>query len=184
MNFAPRPAAALLAMFGWAVAAGTVAAQDKPAATYIGVAKCAMCHKTEKSGNQFGAWEKTKHAKAYETLTTPVADSIALAKGLTTKAAESETCLACHTTGGPSSGLARTEGISCEACHNAGSGYRTLSVMKDKAKSIEGGLRTFADAAAIETFCRTCHNERSPSAKEFKFEERWAKIKHLRPTGG
>jgi hypothetical protein len=176
--------AAFLALLGSVATVGNVEAQATPPFTYTGVTVCSRCHKTEKSGNQFGVWEQTKHAKAYETLTTPVADSIAKAKGLATPAAESETCLACHTTGGPSSGVARTEGISCEACHNAGSGYKTLSVMKDKAKSVELGLRTFADPAAIEAFCRTCHNEKSPTAQEFKFEERWAKIKHMRPAGG
>jgi hypothetical protein len=171
-------------MLGWVAAVGTVAAQDKPAFTYIGVTACAKCHRTEKSGNQFAVWEQTRHAKAYETLTTAAADSIAVARGLSTKAAESETCLACHTTGGPSSGVARSEGVSCEACHNAGSGFKVLSVMKDKAKAVELGLRTFADPAAIEAFCRTCHNEKSPTVKEFNFEERWAKIKHMRPTEG
>jgi hypothetical protein len=179
-----RPAAALLALFGWVAAAGTAPAQEASAFTYIGVTACAKCHRTEKSGNQFAVWEQSKHAKAYELLTTAVADSIAQASGLTTKAAESETCLACHTTGGPSSGVARSEGISCEACHNAGSGYKALSVMKDKAKAVESGLRTFADPAAIEAFCRTCHNEKSPTTKEFNFEERWAKIKHMRPADG
>ncbi len=150
--------------------------------TYVGVAACGKCHKTEKIGNQLAIWEGTKHSKAFESLSTPVADSIALAKGLTTKAADSKECRECHTTGGPDSGVDAKEGVGCEACHNAGSGYRVLKIMKDKPTAVEKGLRTFADAAAIEAQCRTCHNERSPTAKEFDFKERWEKIKHLRPV--
>lgn len=182
MRFPCRPAAALLSILGWVVVAGAVAAQEPPAFSYIGVTACAKCHRTEKSGNQHAVWEQSRHSKAYETLTTAVADSIAQAAGLTTKAAASPTCLACHTTGGPDSGVAPTEGIGCEACHNPGSGYKSLRVMKDKAKSIELGLRSFADPAAVEALCRTCHNDRSPTAKEFNFEERWASIKHMRPA--
>ena len=174
------PSLVLTLLAGWLVLPVPVTAQE--VFSYVGVAACGKCHKTEKLGNQLSIWEGTKHAKAFETLNTPVADSIALAKGLTTKAAESATCRACHTTGGPDSGVSPSEGVGCEACHNAGSGYRVLKIMKDKATAVEKGLRTFADPAAIEVQCRTCHNERSPTAKTFVFEERWAKIKHLRPV--
>lgn len=161
------------------LSASPAAAQEKTF-THVGVTACAKCHKTEKIGNQFGAWEVTKHSKAYGALTTPVADSIATAKGLTTKAAESRECLECHTTGGPGSDTPPTEGVNCEACHGPGSGYRTLSIMKDKTKAVVAGLRVYADATEIEAQCRTCHNERSPTAKPFVFAERWAEIKHMR----
>jgi hypothetical protein len=160
----------------------TPAGAQEKTFTHVGVMACAKCHKTEKIGNQFGVWEGTKHSKAYEALTTPVADSIAAAKGLTTKAAESRECLECHTTGGPGSEVAPTEGVSCEACHGPGSGYRTLAIMKDKAKAVTAGLRVYAGATEIEAQCRTCHNERSPTAKPFVFAERWAEIRHMRPV--
>lgn len=182
MRWTRRPAAALLGILGWVAAAGAVAAQEAPVHEYIGVAACGKCHKTEKNGNQLAIWEQTQHAKAYETLTTPRADSIALAAGLTTKAAESETCLGCHTAGGASAVEFRKEGVGCEACHNAGSGYKPLSVMKNKAKSIALGLREFADSTAREALCLTCHNDKSPTAKPFDFAERWDKMKHLVPV--
>ena len=34
---------------------------------------------------------------------------------------------------------------------------------------------------ADEGLCRSCHNENSPSYKEFKFGERLEKIRHLHP---
>ena len=70
---------------------------------------------------------------------------------------------------------------SCETCHGAGSGYKTIQTMKDKGKAIAAGLRAFKDEGEIEKFCRTCHNEKSPVFKGFKFKERWEKIKHPRP---
>ena len=55
--------------------------------------------------------------------------------------------------------------------------------MKDKAKSVGAGLHEFKDEAAIEAFCKTCHNEKSPTFKEFKFKEQWDSIKHPVPKG-
>lgn len=173
-----KPTTLLLTLMVSVVATSSLVAQ----ATYIGAAKCGMCHKSEKSGNQLGAWEKSEHSKAFALLTTPKADEIAKGKGLTTKAAESADCLSCHTTGGPTSGILPAEGVSCEACHNAGSGYKGLAVMKDKAAAVAAGLQKFDSPAAIEAKCRTCHNEKSPTAKKFEFEESWAKIKHPKPA--
>lgn len=173
-----KPTTLLLTLMVCAVSASSLIAQ----ATYIGAVKCGLCHKSEKSGNQLAAWQGSKHAKAFETLNTPAADEIAKGKGLTTKAAVSADCLACHTTGGPTSGILPAEGVSCEACHNAGSGYKGLAVMKNKAAAIAAGMQKYDTPAAIEAQCRTCHNEKSPTAKAFVFEESWAKIKHPKPA--
>ena len=160
-------------------------AQDKAENKYIGVKMCAMCHKTEKSGNQFGIWQKTKHAEAYKVLTTEKANTIAKSKGLAKPAAESPECLQCHTAVADAKMADKTfdpkDGVQCEVCHGPGSGYKTLGVMKDKAKAYAAGLSEYKDDAAAEKKCRTCHNEKSPTFKEFKFEERWAKIKHPTP---
>jgi nitrate/TMAO reductase-like tetraheme cytochrome c subunit len=53
--------------------------------------------------------------------------------------------------------------------------------MKDKARSIAAGMTEYKDDAAIEKQCRSCHNEKSPTSKEFNFQERWAKIRHSVP---
>lgn len=156
-------------------------AQAAPAPSYVGVAKCVMCHKTPKSGNQADAWKQSKHADAYQALLTPRADSIAKAKGLTTAAKDAPACLGCHTTpGAPAAD--RALGIQCETCHGAGSAYKGMSVMKDKAQAVAAGMTAYTNEVAIEKQCRTCHNEKSPSFKPFAFKERWAKIKHPRPS--
>jgi nitrate/TMAO reductase-like tetraheme cytochrome c subunit len=155
---------------------------------YVGVKQCSMCHKSEKAGKQFDIWSKSKHAEAYKTLTTAKADEIAKAKGLKTKAAESAECLGCHTVTAEAALLDKTfdvkDGVQCESCHGAGSAYKNMAVMKDKAKAEAAGLMIPKDEAAIEKFCVTCHNDKSPSFKEFKFKPMWEKIKHDIPKKG
>ena len=153
---------------------------------YVGVKTCAMCHKSDKQGKQFDIWQSSKHAQAYKTLTTARADSIAKTKGLKKAASESTECLQCHVVGHDSADLAEKtfdykDGVQCETCHGAGSGYKSITVMKDKAKAMAAGLKLAKDDAEIEKLCRTCHNEKSPVFKGFKFEEKWAKIKHPKP---
>ncbi len=172
---------ALTVLAGTMLLGTTARAQDAAANTYIGVKTCAgICHKSEKQGNQLGIWQKSGHSQAYITLTTPKANDIAKAKGLTAPAAESPECLQCHALRADA-GVDIKEGVQCEMCHGAGSGYKTNPIMKDKVKSIAGGMKEYKDAAAIEQQCRSCHNEKSPTFKEFKFEERWAKIRHTVP---
>ena len=154
---------------------------------YIGTKMCGMCHKTDKQGGQLGIWQKSKHAEAYKTLTTAKANEAAKAKGITKPAAEAPECLECHTFGKTVDAalLEKTfdvkDGVQCETCHGAGSDYKSINLMKDEKKAADAGLIVHKDAAAIEKFCKSCHNERSPFYKEFKFEERWNQIKHPVP---
>jgi hypothetical protein len=162
----------------------SAAAQNK----FVGVKTCAPCHKTEKQGKQLDIWQKSKHAEAYKALLTPKAAEIANAKGLKKAPSESPECLSCHVSGydGDAKLVEKTfdmkDGVQCETCHGAGSGYKTMTIMKDKAKSIAAGMREFKDKAAVEAFCKTCHNEKSPTYKEFVFAERWPKIEHPVPA--
>jgi hypothetical protein len=148
---------------------------------YVGVKSCSPCHKNEKKGNQFGVWQKSKHAEAMKTLSTDTAQAIAKIKGLKTNPAESKECLECHAI--TTDAKLTPDGVQCEICHGAGSAYKNMAVMKDKAKAIKAGLIEFKDDAAIEKKCRSCHNEKSPTFKHFDFKEMWAKIKHPIPKG-
>jgi hypothetical protein len=149
---------------------------------YVGVKACTMCHKTEKQGQQLAIWEKSKHAGAYTTLTTPRADEVAKAKGLAKPAAESPECLECHVVKGGPDAADIKQGVQCESCHGPGADYKAMSVMKVRDSAVKGGLRVFADKAEIEAMCKTCHNDKSPTAKSFNFEERWEKIAHKKPA--
>jgi hypothetical protein len=179
---------AIVAMFLLA-GSWTLRADEKAANKYIGVKTCAPCHRTEKQGSQFTIWQKSAHSGAMKTLATEKAAKIAKEKGLKTAASESPECLSCHTLGTTvdaklfDKGFVLDDGVQCETCHGAGSGYKTMAIMKDKEKAVAAGLHLYKDDAAIEKLCVTCHNEKSPTYKPFKFKEQWEKIKHPVPTG-
>ncbi len=159
---------------------GTVVAENK----YIGTKTCAMCHKAKDKGEAFTIWAKTVHAGAYKTLEGEAAKKIGKEKGLAKAPAESPECLKCHVTGGgTAANVEKTfdmkEGVTCEACHGAASGFKTLHTKaENKAKAVEAGLVT-GDAA--KKVCETCHNAGSPTFKGFKYDEMWAKIAHKLP---
>lgn len=156
---------------------GAISAQHK----YVGVKICKMCHQTEKMGKQFDVWQKSPHAQAFDTLKSAAAEKIAKEKGLTKAASESPECLECHAITADPKLIA--DGVQCESCHGAGSDYKNMAVMKDHAKAVAAGLSDFKDKAAMEKTCKQCHNEKSPTKKEFNFDEMWAKIKHPIPKG-
>ncbi|MDH3251319.1 MAG: cytochrome c family protein [Ignavibacteria bacterium] len=157
------------------LATGSTTAQNK----YTGVKLCAACHKTGKGGTAYAVWEKSQHAKAYETLLSDKAKKIAKEKGIKGAPSESEACLKCHVAGG---GVAENvektfkleEGVTCEVCHGPASGYKIIH-SKDLKKAKAAGLTKLEKSAES---CVTCHNEESPSFKGFKFDEMWAKIEH------
>lgn len=123
--------------------------------TFIGAEKCKLCHKL-----QYESWAKTSHATAFGRLTD--ADK-----------AKAE-CVGCHTTN-----AAAMPNVQCEACHGAGSEYKSLAIMKDREKSIAAGL-TIPD----EALCTSkCHNNKSPNFKEFDFKTAVAKVhEHKAPA--
>lgn len=179
-----KTAALTLVLLFCFVLSSSITAQDFQ---YIGSKKCGMCHKSAKQGEQLKIWEGSAHAKAYETLKSAKADEIAKGKGLG-KAVEAKECLQCHVTGyGKDAKMfaksySMEDGIQCEACHGPGSEYKSMKTMKDHASAVAAGLTDFKDDAAIEAYCKTCHNDKSPTAKEFKFKEMWAKIAHPIPS--
>jgi len=152
-------------------------------AKYIGVKACAPCHKGEKKGKQMEIWQGSGHANAFKTLATPAAAEIAKKKGLTKPATEAPECLECHAIDAKNVEKAfdMKDGVQCESCHGAGSGYKSMAVMKDHAKAVAAGMTDFKDDAAIEKACKSCHNEKSPTYKPFKFKEMYAKIAHPTP---
>jgi hypothetical protein len=170
-------AAAIVALL---LCAGVTLAQNK----YVGVKLCGTCHKAGKGGTSFAVWEKTAHATAYKTLLGDAAKKIAATKGLKTAPHESEACLKCHVTGGGTAknveaSFKKEDGVTCEACHGAASGYKMIHSKGDAAKSKVAGLIIGEKNAKT---CETCHNDESPTFKGFKFEEMWAKIAHTKPA--
>jgi hypothetical protein len=173
----------LIVMFG----APALLAQDSTAShSFVGAETCGMCHKSEKQGEQIHIWQASAHSKAYETLKTAEADSIAKAKGLSTNAVLSEACLKCHVSGYNISASLKTakfkmeDGVQCETCHGAGSDYKSLKVMKNVKESVENGLLVYKTEEERVALCKGCHNSDSPTYDSTKtdFTEMWTKIKH------
>ena len=153
---------------------------------YVGYKKCVMCHKGEKKGNIAEIWEKSKHAQAYAALATEQSKEIAKKAGVKGDPQQAAECLKCHVNAynEPASKKDVTytmeEGVSCEACHGPGLVYKNMKVMKD----IYAGTAKAADFGLIEPtkeVCIECHNRKSPTYKEFKFEEEIKIIAHHVP---
>jgi len=169
----------LITSIALVVAFAAVAAAADP--TIIGVAKCKMCHKA-KTGDQFAIWEGSAHAKAFETLKSEEAIAVAKEKGLGNPWEEAA-CLKCHTTqhflGAELDAKGKydiAEGVSCEACHGAGSEYKSKKVMEDREAALAAGMSLEGEATCVK-----CHNEESPTFKGFDFAAMWEKIKHPVP---
>jgi hypothetical protein len=147
---------------------------------YVGAKFCGTCHKSGKGGTSYAVWEKSAHAKAFETLKSEKAKKIAKEKGLEKLPHESESCLKCHVAGGGKAvntdkSFKIEEGVTCEVCHGPGSGYKIIHSKGDIKKSAEAGL---LEGDKTGKACLVCHNIESPTFREFKFENQWAKIEH------
>lgn len=156
---------------------------------YVGVAKCKACHSVEKMGGlAYKVWEKTPHANAYKTLLGDAAKKVAKDKGLKTAPSESPECLKCHVTGGGAAknvdaGFKKEDGITCEACHGAASGYLAVHSKKDDASKAKAKAAGQMLGDKTGKACETCHNSENPTHKtDFKMKEMWAKIEHGKPA--
>lgn len=156
---------------------------------FVGVKKCAMCHKKEDQGEQLRIWEESQHSKAYETLKSEAAQKIAKEKGLAKAAHESDECLKCHVAALNAKPeligdrFAMEDGVQCESCHGAGDDYKSKKVMQDRDASIAAGMNDLSvESGTAKEKCMTCHNDESPTFEGFDFDEYWAKIKHPVPA--
>jgi hypothetical protein len=141
--------------------------------TYVGAAKCKMCHKSEKQGKQYPLWEARKHSKSFSALTSDEA------KALAADAPDNPECLKCHAPLANKAPELKEEGVGCEACHGPGSAYKKMSIMKDHAESVKNGMTEYGSPDAIKAQCLACHE--SAHDKPFDFAAAWEKVKHPVP---
>lgn len=146
--------------------------------TFVGAAKCKICHKSEKQGQQFLLWEARKHSKSFQALTTDQAKEIAQEAGIENPA-ESPKCLTCHGPLFDKAAELKEEGVTCEICHGPGSAYKKLSIMKDQAEAVKNGLKEYGSPDDIKAQCLTCHE--NAHGKSFDFDSSWEKVKHPVP---
>ena len=151
--------------------------------SYEGVGGCAMCHKKEATGDQFGKWSAGPHAQAYATLGTDAAKEAAAKAGIEGNPQEAPECLKCHVTaaGVDAARLGKKyaveDGVGCESCHGPGSEYKSMKVMKDHDAAVAAGMVV----PTAET-CMGCHNDASPTFKGFDFDKYFAQIAHPNPS--
>lgn len=122
--------------------------------TYIGATKCGSCH-----FEKYQDWKKSqeKHAKAFEIL--PASTR------------EDASCLKCHTTGfGQPTGFHTAEdrqlaGVTCEACHGAGSIHaevaKPFANKKNLAPEEDKIARDSIYRMLPQNVCVTCHDSRA-----------------------
>ena len=157
--------------------------KEKKKPQYIGVEKCAkLCHKSKKQGEQYSKWQESKHAKAFISLASPVAEEFLKEAGGEGKPQENEMCLACHSTGHgrDTTDFKETfkveEGITCEGCHGPGSAYRSISIMKDQEKFLANG-----GIVPKKENCLKCHENKVHHVRQFRFDEWYEIIAHEIP---
>ncbi len=166
---------------GMALAISGVALAETPEHEFVGVQKCALCHKKPEQGEQVKIWQETAHAKAFEVLATPAAKETAAKLGIDDPQ-KSGKCLKCHSTAyyfteqQLTQAIQPEEGISCESCHGPGKDFMKKSVMEDKDAAKAAGL-----IIPDESTCKKCHNPESPNYKDFDYKTNWEKIKHPVP---
>lgn len=119
---------------------------------YVGYKKCKPCHM-----KIYKAWEKTSHAKAFQTMI----DSVGV----------DSNCVACHTVGYEQPGgfvdtssTPLLTNVQCESCHGPGSIYKKLPMMKDREKALQNGM-----ILPDEALCGKCHTEEQ--SPDFDYEE-------------
>ena len=133
--------------------------------SYVGSSTCLGCHPTA-----YQAWQKSKHAHAWQTLVDAERDPKRYGWPVTAY----PDCVSCHVVGyGQKGGFVTFEdtpqhaNVGCERCHGPASGH-VASAGKKKLGIIGGELAS--------VMCTQCHDfEQSPT---FVYSERWAVIEH------
>lgn len=161
---------------GKAAAAAAAAAK---AASYVGEAKCKMCHIKQHKG-----WTETAHSRAWAALTKgdpkKIADMAAALKvEIKGSADKTDGCVTCHVTGFQLAGgypladaakAAAVSNVTCESCHGPGS-LHISAPMAEKKKFI---------AKATENMCKQCHT--AVASPKFVFAEYVKRGVHAGPA--
>lgn len=179
----------VLALFGLCVVLSVAFVQadddeEESEPEYLGMKGCKICHKSSKRGNQYEKWEKGPHSGTYTQLASEESKKIAEKAGVKGDPQEADECLECHITAFGvdkkllGKGYKKEEGITCEACHGPGSDYKSSH---KKEATLEDAKKAGFVAKPDEESCKKCHNKKSPTFKEFKYEEKLKEIAHPRP---
>jgi Zn finger protein HypA/HybF involved in hydrogenase expression len=170
-----------------------VRAEDAAVSPFVGVKGCKICHKSPDKGDQFGKWEASPHAKAFEVLASDKAKAAGAKVGVENPQTSGK-CLQCHSTAynfteTKQSEVPVEEGVSCESCHGAGKNYKKKETMKSREECVKNGM-----VYPATKNCEKCHNDKSPTWDAAKYttkdgkkagfdaEQAAKKIEHPDPT--
>lgn len=162
-----------------AIAAGAPCADR----TYVGTAVCRECHGGGHR-DQYAAWFRSPHARAWAALARPESLEIARLSGIHENPFANPVCLGCHATAADTEEWERdttfdfADGVQCELCHGPGSEYSSAEVMSDPDRAAAAGLRT-----PTATTCLICHKEKGShtaviDVRPFDPEEALGRISH------
>lgn len=179
----------LMLVVGWILVADEASETTAQEAQriFVGAKQCTVCHNgmiadVDTTKSAADVWEESAHAQAYEVLASDEAKAVAKEKGIENPQ-EADECLKCHVTAHGvdeqylGKKYAPEDGVGCESCHGPGKDYSKMKIKK----AIKAGE---ADPASVgllkpdEKTCLGCHNDESPTYKEFNFSERYEAIKH------
>jgi hypothetical protein len=130
------------------------------------------------------------HAKAFATLSSDDSKRLATERGITDPA-KADDCVRCHVTafGAPADqikkGFDPAHGVQCESCHGPGEQHLKARFAAAAKGDAPAGYVQVPESEIIavpkQETCLACHNDKSPSYKEFCFHEFNAKLRHLNP---
>jgi SH3-like domain-containing protein len=153
-------------------------------AAFVGVQACKNCH-AGAHDRQYAKWLSHFHSDAYQTLGKSYALAFAKKRGIDSPTSDWR-CVKCHVTAygvGPdrkAAGYSDSEGVTCEACHGPGGAYLAIHDKRNAdPKALQAaGFRIFRNLQQRDSFCRSCHNELSPTYKPFNVELFSEAIRH------
>ena len=139
-------------------------AEERDASLYVTFKKCYMCHKKDKTGNQYKVWQGTPHATAFQTLGSVESKEVAASLGIEDPQTSGK-CLRCHSTAYNFTETIQTDqlkvedGVTCQSCHGPAKLYKSKEVHAvDLNKAIELGM-----VYPNKKECTICHNTDSPT---------------------
>jgi hypothetical protein len=118
--------------------------------------------------NEYSVWVvKDKHAKAFDSLSLPIAVRMAKILGYTEPANKVQRCLDCHATSVPEAEQAKTykesdalrDGVGCESCHGPASKWLGPHTTENwpHDQSVRDGMIDLTDLSKRTDQCLTCH---------------------------
>ncbi|MCE9629378.1 MAG: cytochrome c family protein [Planctomycetia bacterium] len=142
-----------------------------PAFRSKGADLCVKCHRSEQGDwcdvATTSAWRHDAHARAHLALSPANERTHAMEQALGIKAAETASCVACHTHPVAEPPIEEETnllhaGISCETCHGAGSGYLEPHMEKawrflSSSEKQAFGMHDLRNPAAKAQNCLSCH---------------------------